>query len=282
MNKKAKLAVENGTKIEVYGEALLGFEKDGGFCLKSLCVRLRCFPALLMTMASAHSSCVEAARASALASHSAASLAAAAGYKEAARLLRSSEALSRAAVASLTAARTATMARSGAAAGLEPKSPATVPAASAGALPVANKKRHKKKKKMKDEGKDFDAVMGGGGGPALGGASPWVDPLAGASRNLAKQTSRERSPRRPTSPVASTSPSSGVASVWVPCRFAEGQAVVIGDLVGRPELNGQVGSVLSADAQSDRVAVKLGSGESVKVRVSNLRSSIFPSGLNSG
>ena len=45
----------------------------------------------------------EAARAAALATHSAASLAGAAGFREAARLLRASEALARAAVATLLA-----------------------------------------------------------------------------------------------------------------------------------------------------------------------------------
>ena len=54
-------------------------------------------------MACAQSYCTEAARAAALASHSAASLAAAAGFREAARLLRSSEALARAATAALLA-----------------------------------------------------------------------------------------------------------------------------------------------------------------------------------
>ena len=52
---------------------------------------------------SAQSYCTEAARAAALASHSAASLAVAAGFREAARLLRSSEALARAATAALLA-----------------------------------------------------------------------------------------------------------------------------------------------------------------------------------
>ena len=54
-------------------------------------------------VASAQSHCVEAARAAALALHSAASLAAAAGLREAARLLWSSEALARAATAALLA-----------------------------------------------------------------------------------------------------------------------------------------------------------------------------------
>ena len=57
-----------------------------------------------MPVTSAQSYCTEAARAAALASHSAASLADAAGLREAARLLRSSEALARAATAALLAA----------------------------------------------------------------------------------------------------------------------------------------------------------------------------------
>ena len=51
----------------------------------------------------AQANCTEAARAAALASHSAASLAGAAGFREAARLLRSAEALARAATAALLA-----------------------------------------------------------------------------------------------------------------------------------------------------------------------------------
>ncbi len=58
-------------------------------------------PPFLMPTAREHSSCLEASRAAALAAHSAAGLAAAAGLREAARLLRSCEALARAATAAL-------------------------------------------------------------------------------------------------------------------------------------------------------------------------------------
>ena len=219
-----------------------------------------------MTTASAHSACLEAARASALASHSAASLAAAAGYKEAARLLRSSEAVSRAAVASLTAAKNATLERSATKARQEAPSPVTAPvAASHGATPASKKKRHKKKKANMEGVVDVsDVVMGtGGGGGSASADTPTSGPqLASGSRVLAHKSSRERSPRRSTSPAVSALPASEALSIVEPCQFTGGQAVVIDYLVGKPELNGKIGTVLSVDIQSDRVAVKLDSGDS--------------------
>ncbi len=59
------------------------------------------------------------------------------------------------------------------------------------------------------------------------------------------------------------------------CQFTEGAAVVIGHLVVKPELNGKTGTVLSYAAQLEQVAVKLNSSDSVRVRPSNLRPSIF-------
>ena len=54
-----------------------------------------------------------------------------------------------------------------------------------------------------------------------------------------------------------------------------GPAYLIADLETRPELNGKRGLVLSTDVSSGLVAVKLGTGEAMKVRVSNLLSGIF-------
>ena len=91
-----------------------------------------------MTMACAQSYCTEAARAAALASHSAASLAAAAGFREAARLLRSSEALARAATAALLA-----LPRP------EARNPGSGNGAEDGDVKVKKKRSNKKKKDMK-------------------------------------------------------------------------------------------------------------------------------------
>ena len=141
---------------------------------------------------SAQPNCTEAARAAALASHSAASLAAAAGFREVARLLRSSEALARAATAALLAL---------------PRLDANA-VAPGGDAPAKRKKRRPKKKKDKDvvfDGKgsgsevlppavDVDFV---GGAPSSATLSPDAKEFVPgvATLVLAARPSRERAPR---------------------------------------------------------------------------------------
>ena len=95
-----------------------------------------------MPTAREHSSCLEASRATALAAHSATSLAAAAGLREAARLLHSCEALARAATATL-----------------QSSSPPAVPGASA--APAAELPKKKSKKRKKGAGSSHGAMVGG-------------------------------------------------------------------------------------------------------------------------
>lgn len=238
-----------------------------------------------------HSSCLEASRATALAAHSAAGLAAAAGLREAARLLRSCEALARAATAALQSSPTSAIpVRPGAA-------PADVPAASA--APAAG--RHKKKKKRKAGNNSENMVIDGnaaGGVPAAVPApaavaiqmsphAPAFAPGAAAvsARVLEKKPSRERSPRRAASPMQPSSSLPSPSSTISPALaagvdgFSVGQAAVLTGLVSRPELAGCLVTLRSFDAASSRWAATLDTnGESIRVKENNLRPSIFKPG----
>ena len=229
---------------------------------------------------SAQSNCTEAARAAALASHSAASLAAAAGFREAARLLRSAEAFARAATASLL---------------VPPRLDASAPTPG-GDAPAAKKKRRPKKKKGKDVDMKVDR-SGPAAAPVTDGvddvptaaAAPSLAPVpvtgvGGATRVLTARPSRERSPHGARSALQVASPISSVHDGSIPVdtgadKFTVGQAVVLVDLTARADLVGKCGVVKSFDSASARYAVCLdASGEHVKVLGSNLRPSIFAAG----
>ena len=242
-----------------------------------------------MPMACAQSYCTEAARAAALASHSAASLAAAAGFREAARLLRSSEALARAATASLLAL---------------PRPEARGPGAAVdGDAIMAKKKRPKKKKDKKAGINSENMVVDGtvaGGVPAaattlvaLAAVATPMSPhahvfapgaAAASVRVLEKKNSRERSPRRISSPIPPSSSLSSPSSPMSPAPAAGvdglsvGYTAVLDGLVSRPELAGCLVTLRSFDAPSARWAVTLDTtGESVRVKAVNLKSSMLNS-----
>ena len=90
-------------------------------------------------------------------------------------------------------------------------------------------------------------------------------------RVLAAKISRERSPRRLSSP-ASSPPACPTAAVSAdPQVFAVGQAAVLANLVSRPEWSGLGVTIRSFDGASGRYAVSVGSsGESVRVLAENL------------
>ena len=258
-----------------------------------------------MPMAREHSCCLEASRATALASHSAAGLAAAAGLREAARLLRSCEALARAATASLLSSSTsASPVRNSAtsAAGLAGVVLADAPAASAAPAAGRHKKKKKKKVGVNSEHMVIDGGHAAGGVPAaalastavatqISPAAPAFVPGVAAApvRKLEKQSSRERSPRRDASPKLPPSSLASTSSAILPAAaaggdgFAVGQAAVLDGLVSRPELAGNLVTLRSFDAASLRWAVTLDfTGESVRVKACNLRPSIFKPGAAAG
>ena len=237
---------------------------------------------------SAQSYCTEAARAAALASHSAASLAAAAGFREAARLLRSSEALARAATAALLAL---------------PHLDAGGPGARDGAtVPVEKpkKKRSRKKKAkpsaMSDVNEDAVVPPPADGVPEATLVAPALamSPDAAvfapstATRILAKHSSRERSPRGSRAMHASATPSPTTSEVTSPVSigtdtFAVGMAVVLVDLVSRPDLSGMPGVVKAFDPTTLRYAVIVdATGESVRALGKNIKASIFAPGAGFG
>ena len=154
-------------------------------------------------------------------------------------------------------------------------SPDTAAAASLGAATAVKKRRPRKKKSGADGAVNGPETVDGGGNAAASAAAAPGPYLAGGQRVLAKQTSRERSPRRSTSPSAQASSPGKQVFNSAPAQFSVGQAVVIQDLVGKYELNGKVGAVVSYDSASGRYAVKLAGYDSVRVRSSNLRASIF-------
>ena len=244
-----------------------------------------------------HSSCLEASRATALAAHSAAGLAAAAGLREAARLLRSCEALARAATAALLSVpSSASLVHQVAGATV---GQATVVSADAPAAQGAGRRKKKKKKKNGNVSEDMvvDGNLVAVGGSAAVQApavaafqmSPHVPAFvpgaaAASARVLEKKPSRERSPRREASPAPPSSSLASPPSLSVPADagkggFSEGQAALLYGLVSRTELDGCRVTLRSFDAASSRWAVALDtSGESIRVKAYNLRPSIFMPG----
>jgi hypothetical protein len=57
--------------------------------------------------------------------------------------------------------------------------------------------------------------------------------------------------------------------------FAVDVAVLLTGLTARPELNGSPATVLSSETASGRYAVRLASGEDIRVRSINVQKSIF-------
>ncbi len=271
-----------------------------------MAVLLLAQPALLMPTTREHSACLEASRAAALAAHSAAGLAAAAGLREAARLLRSCEALARAATAALQSSSTsASSAPLGAtsAAGQAQVVSNSVPAAPAAPAAGRRKKNKKKKAGVNSQPMVIDGILAAGGVPAVAPApaavanqlspiAPVFTPGAAAAavRVLEKKPSRERSPRFGASlkpPSSSLSSPSTATSSALPADEAGllvgGTAVLVG-LVSRPELVGSLVSLSSFDGASGRWAVSLdATGESIRVKADNLQPSFYvPSALVAG
>ena len=216
---------------------------------------------------------VEAARASALAAHCAAGLASSAGLREAARLLRTAEALSRSAIAALTCPSPLLPAKAAGSAGMP-----AVPSAR------ARRRRNKKQKEeMNMSAKPMDVAQSLAAADGVSKVAAVAPPSVlsadatvfepGKTRILKPRTSRERSPRRCSSqPTASSTSAlvgaaSGSASAGL---FAVGQTVMLGGLESRPELTGSV-SILSYDSVVGRYAVTVdATGEKIKVKEVNL------------
>ena len=220
-----------------------------------------------------------------------------------ARLLRSAEALARAAVAAVPSplgkvtpvqadgpTRAASGQRSGVASGPGHHAASDVPS--------ARPCRRRRKKTNKDNQAELmkvdnvgDSVVALGAGGAPASASAGAPTNASPPRVLAKQSSRERSPRRavealggPPSDqlvvVDGVAAASSVAAPVASPSFASNQAVVIGDLASRTDLAGCRAVVVSYDAQSGRYAVRLEvTGEAIRVKGFNLRPSIFSKGV---
>ena len=256
----------------------------------SLWLQLLAFSLSLMPMTFDGKHSLEAARAAALAAHSAAGLASAAGLRTAARLLRSSEALARAAIAALQDpasqrddiphAHGGATGRGGAASAGQ-GAPLRTPGASPASRP--RRRRHKKKDAEKDQNMDAcaevlplvtldDAV------PKLSADASVFVPGAKPQRVLVARGSRERTPppRSQSTPAPSSSSVGSSAAPLVDSSIVVGSVVIFCSLVSRAELVGMAGTVLSFDAASSRYAVKVDStGECVRVLLKNLKPSLL-------
>lgn len=229
--------------------------------------------------------CLEASRAASLASHSAAGLVAGAGFREAAKLLRSSEALARAAVAllldtSTAAARSGSVGGSRTATTLEPE---PVPDAATRAPSKRRRRRNKKKGQVValEPGDNMEdevlAFVGTCDGLSSTASSPPARTLT-STRALVPRASRERSPHRQQGEQVLSSPSCSAVetSTGFPQRFSKDQIVLISGLASRPDLNGQRAAVLSYDIAAGRYAVcVVVTKEKLRIKELCLRTSIF-------
>ena len=209
-------------------------------------------------------SCVEACRAAALSSHSAAGLATsvrkvagqdAAKLGEVARLLRSAEALARSAVAALLGmaalSRTTSPGRSQGAA--DAGTPATT---------TSSKAKRSGRKKNKNSEKEI---------------MPFVD----ASRKMDVDTAVNTPAPSFSAPLGAASVSSSYPAVLGDAQttpfYPAGSSVVLCGLASRKDLENTIGTVIVTPSPADeRVAIRLASGEQVRVKHVNVRPSIFP------
>ena len=222
--------------------------------------------------------CIEAARAAALAAHAAAGLAATAGAREAARLLRSSEAMARAAVAVLTVP------------SVVPAGPAGGQGQRQGGTPRRRRGKKGKGKQLPMEGVEAGvtsvrseavSVVGqAGSGDARTSTTPTRAEGTGVlvpcrkARPFVDRMQRERSEsvkrrigRESLASSASRSSESGT--------FVTDQAVYFTGLNTRPDLEGEMGKVLSYDVAAGRFAVEVvASDERIKVLETNLRARV--------
>ena len=240
-------------------------------------------------MAQRISACVESCRAASLAAHSAAGLCtslrkdagpSALTMSEAARMLRSAEALARAACAALTTMQSSVKAGKTAA---KPEAAVDVSMGAEGGARAydaspSRPRRRRRNRKTKTNGATNEAVASPGNGTAAAAVvatgaeelldDTWADTVCvgkdgKAGRRLLPKSSRERTP---------------------PPRARKVDALSVGDkvllhgLVQRFELNGKAGELIDAPGRDGRRAVRLdGSGVHVWVNSSNLSIVAAPS-----
>ena len=215
------------------------------------------------------SSCIEVSRAAALASHSAAGLVTsakkvagtdAAKLAEVARLLRTAESMARAATASLTGM--AAIARTTAP---EVGKGAEETGTSSATLTSSKKKRQKKNKK-RDSDKEILPYVEGDARMDIDSAAAVVAPMASAP------------PRAAPSPSPEPAVLGGAQAASF---FPAGSSIVISGLASRMDLNNVVGIVIATTTAADeRVAIRLDSGEKIRVKLANVKPSIFPANFN--
>ena len=208
--------------------------------------------------------CIEACRAAALASHSAAGLVTsvrkmagqdAVQFGEVARLLRSSEALARAAVAALM----------GMASQAGANSPVRKDGAEAAGHPAGAAKAKQRRRKKK-------------------GSEAEVLPFMDVAPQMEVETACAVPTQAQTVPALATfgSSASSAALGGAESRpfFPVGSMVVLHGLASRKDLEGKIGSVIVAPSSAeDRVAIQFPGGEKVRVKHQNIKPSLFMGGV---
>ena len=130
----------------------------------------------------------------------------------------------------------------------------------------ARRRRNRAQKKLTSPAGDVAMDTGSGAlGTALGtdlssvGGSKHTAPNTAPSRVLGAKVSRERSPRR----AEATSSAAGQHKL----AFEVGQSVILGGLLGKSDLNGQIGKVTGYDLASQRYMVLHSSSDvAMKIR----------------
>ena len=190
---------------------------------------------------------IEAARATALAAHAAAGLVATSS-KEATRLLRSAEALARAAVAVLTASRTSSTTSCGTStSGAQVTPPVGAGLGTAEDLTGVRRRRRGRRNKQKNEKNDAKGVVTKGADVHVS-----AEPVVLGGRALRRHNSVY-------GPSATSSSSAAKAS---------SMATLCG-LVARPELNGMYVKILRRDMSAGRAVVQLPNGDEVRIKPEN-------------
>ena len=142
------------------------------------------------------------------------------------------------------------------------------------------RKRRRRKRKRKGRGKAMDGIndafADGLMVPAVASPLPGEGLIAGgAITESSSTTTATRVLRARRSASRSPPPRVDAAAFVTQQNFTAGDRVTFHGLVSRPELSGLTGSVISVDSSTGRVAVAVSGMESIRVKPTNLRRSIF-------
>ena len=133
-----------------------------------------------------------------------------------------------------------------------------------GAVPAKKKKRRSRRKKAQER--------------AVPDVEPFME-VDAAERSMVASGGRPQGQVPPRSDAASsTAVTDAIDNMNT--EYPEGSLVMLNGLASRPELNGTIGSVVSHLAGESRTAIRLASGEKVRIKSCNMVPSIFSPGMD--